>query len=315
MQVVIKRFLNRETAKLGTAVEVQFEIEQWQCWPRLGTPALVATSLPEGWVHGFAQMAAVASLLAASAATAAAASAFTLDLGPAQPVALQAFANSTLSSWGGNAAKSAGDGKWHLFAAAMTGGCNLGDWKTNSEVVHAVGDSPVGPFRFRDVVLPRWHHNPQLMVHPDGTWLLLTMSTVGAATEKSCRHMPLSARSSVTAPHAEPTFDVRSAAASNSSSAIWNCSVAGRGYCDSGGTACTRPPGCRVCCGEFVQLHHAPGPDGPWTFLNSSQNLSIPGLFAGTNPTPVVCGTPSTGPCGKFPNVSPLFFLATRNAS
>ena len=104
---------------------------------------------------------------------------FVLDLAPAAPVATQAFANRTLSSWGGNAAKHT-DGKYHMFAAAMTQGCNLGAWKTNSEVIHAVGDTPLGPFKFVEVLLGRWHHNPQLFVHPDGTWMILSMSTVGA---------------------------------------------------------------------------------------------------------------------------------------
>ena len=54
---------------------------------------------------------------------------FVLDLAPAAPVKLQAFANATLSSWGGNAAKGK-DGNYHLFAAAMTSGCNLGSWKS-----------------------------------------------------------------------------------------------------------------------------------------------------------------------------------------
>ena len=84
---------------------------------------------------------------------------FVLDLESAAPIAVQAFANRSLSSWGGNVAKAA-DGSFHLFAAAMTGGCNLGNWKTNSEVIHAVSDSALGPFRMASVVLPRWHHNP-----------------------------------------------------------------------------------------------------------------------------------------------------------
>ena len=85
--------------------------------------------------------------------------AFVLDLESAAPVAVQAFANRSLSSWGGNVAKAA-DGSFHLFAAAMTGGCNLGNWKTNSEVIHGVSDSALGPFRMVSVALPRWHHNP-----------------------------------------------------------------------------------------------------------------------------------------------------------
>ena len=116
-------------------------------------------------------------------------------------------------------------------------------------------------------------------------------------------------RGSETAFHTEPAVDLAAAvdlvaAASGGGGKPWNCTLAGRGYCLSNGAACSRPPGCRVCCGEWTQLHYAPGPAGPWTFLNSSQNISVPGLFAGTNPTPVVCGLRSTGPCGALPNGS-----------
>ena len=67
-----------------------------------------------------------------------------LDLAPAAPVKLQAFANATLSSWGGNAAKGK-DGNYHLFAAAMTSGCNLGSWKSKRQ--HAFSIWPRLPSR------------------------------------------------------------------------------------------------------------------------------------------------------------------------
>ena len=35
-------------------------------------------------------------------------------------------------------------------------------------------------------------------------------------------------------------------------------------------------------------MHSAPGPDGPWSFVNGSRNISLPGVFAGTNPSPAV---------------------------
>ena len=211
--------------------------------------------------------------------------AFVLDLAPAAPVATQAFANSSLSSWGGNAAKYAGNNKYHLFASAMTQGCNLGSWKTNSEVIHAVSDTPTGPFKFVEVVLGRWHHNPQLFIHPDGTWMILSMSTVGAGTEARCKHLPLGRSSSeaqLGEVLTEPDVDLIG------SRPPWNCTTTGRGYCLSNGAACQRPPGCRVCCGEWTQLHYASGPGGPWTYLNSSQNISIPGQSSSNyQPTPL----------------------------
>ena len=171
----------------------------------------------------------------------------------------------------------------------------------NSEVIHAVAATPTGPFAFVSVVLPRWHHNPELFVHPDGTWMILSMSTVGYGTEQKCDSpLAFAGRSSETEPHTEPVVDLSQHGLELGSGTGWNCTIAGRGYCLSNGEACSRPPGCRVCCGEWVQLHYAPGPEGPWTYLNASRNLSLPGIFAGTNPTPVVCGLPSTGPCGSW---------------
>ena len=66
------------------------------------------------------------------------------------------------------------------------GVCNLGAWSSNSEVIHATSSSPTGPFKMQDVALPPWHHNPQVMLHPDGHWLLYTIGTVGVPPQKSC---------------------------------------------------------------------------------------------------------------------------------
>ena len=114
---------------------------------------------------------------------------YTLDLQPAAIPSLQAYHNVTLSSWGGNALK-AKDGKYHGYFAAMRnppgskGICNLGAWTSNSEVIHAVSDSAAGPFKMKDVALPPWHHNPQIMLHPDGTFLLFTIGQTLSNTKQ-----------------------------------------------------------------------------------------------------------------------------------
>jgi hypothetical protein len=125
-------------------------------------------------------------LAAAVAAPAPAPAPFVLDLDPAAQPSEQAFHNRSLSSWGGNAVL-AGDGEYHLFAAAMTMGCNLGAWSSNSEVIHATAASPADPFLLRNVALPPWHHNPQALLHPDGTWLLFTIGTVGVPAPHRCK--------------------------------------------------------------------------------------------------------------------------------
>ena len=61
----------------------------------------------------------------------------------------------------------------HMFAAKMTESCGLTSWATNSEVVHAIADSPEGPYRLVDsehspegVILPRFAHNPMIKRTP-----------------------------------------------------------------------------------------------------------------------------------------------------
>ena len=87
----------------------------------------------------------------------------------------QAFCHpESLSSWGGNVIEGS-DGKFHLFAAAFTSNCGLDQWTTNSEVIHAISSSPVGPFVFSDVALPTWHHNPQIIQDVSGEYLLFSI--------------------------------------------------------------------------------------------------------------------------------------------
>ena len=102
---------------------------------------------------------------------------FALDLQPAAPASKQAYRNSSMSSWGGNVVFNPKDKLYHLFNAAMTCKQNLAGWESNRQVVHSTATSPLGPFTAQDVVLPVWHHNPQVVLHPDGTWLILTIGT------------------------------------------------------------------------------------------------------------------------------------------
>ena len=96
-----------------------------------------------------------------------------------------AYANESLTSWGGNAVLG-DDGLYHLYTSAMAygrnnnaqlsdlvpGPCVINTWERNSFVLHAVADSPTGPYAARDVALPSSHTNPQIMRTPDGEYLL-----------------------------------------------------------------------------------------------------------------------------------------------
>lgn len=95
------------------------------------------------------------------------------------------FRSETMSIWGGSLVKD-DNGTYHLFYSRWPK--KLGwAWVTDSEIAHAVADSPFGPFEFEDVALPRrgknhWDgwctHNPT--VHKFGSkYYLYYMGNTG----------------------------------------------------------------------------------------------------------------------------------------
>ena len=78
--------------------------------------------------------------------------------------------------WCGSVIK-AEDGKYHLFASRWPRNVTFHPgWMTDSEVVRAVSDAPLGPYTFKEVVLPargpqywdgRATHNPSIQKHGD----------------------------------------------------------------------------------------------------------------------------------------------------
>lgn len=55
--------------------------------------------------------------------------------------------------WGSSVIKG-NDGKYHMFADRWAKDVGFQGWVTNSQVVHAVADSPEGPYTFSDIALP-----------------------------------------------------------------------------------------------------------------------------------------------------------------
>ncbi|TKG95581.1 hypothetical protein EYV94_09080 [Puteibacter caeruleilacunae] len=77
--------------------------------------------------------------------------------------------------WGASVIKGE-DGKYHMFASRWTKEVGFGNWVSNSEVVRAVADTPVGPYVFQEVVLPvrgpqffdgMCTHNPRIIKYRD----------------------------------------------------------------------------------------------------------------------------------------------------
>jgi hypothetical protein len=86
--------------------------------------------------------------------------------------------------WGSSVIKGR-DGKYHMFADRWAKDLGFGAWVTNSEVVHAISDTPEGPYVFSDVALPvrgteyfdgLVTHNPRIISF-DGTYYLYYFGT------------------------------------------------------------------------------------------------------------------------------------------
>lgn len=77
--------------------------------------------------------------------------------------------------WGSSVIKGE-DNRYHMFASRWSRKLNFGNWVTSSEVVHAVADTPIGPYKTLEVVLPArgkeyWDgmctHNPRIVKYGD----------------------------------------------------------------------------------------------------------------------------------------------------
>ena len=153
---------------------------------------------------------------------------------PLLPAALppgNVYHNASLWSWGGSVIGPLADGRYHLYAAAFTEGCGLTAWETNSEVIHAVSATPLGPFAFSDVAIPPYAHNPQAVVHTDGTILIYTIGMQPEGKPRSCK------------------------------------AAGGGGGGGGDGARTGGDPGAGAHGAELIELHYSASPYGPWTQL------------------------------------------------
>jgi len=96
------------------------------------------------------------------------------------------FADPEYNIWCGTAVRGP-EGKYHLFYSRWPRRLGHHAWVTHSEVAHAVGDSPLGPWHHKDVILPArgkafWDglctHNPTVAMF-DGKYYLYYMGNTG----------------------------------------------------------------------------------------------------------------------------------------
>lgn len=86
------------------------------------------------------------------------------------------------ASWGGNVVFT--NGTYHMFVSPLTQECGLLHWMTNMDVVHAVADSPLGPFAPQGIALPPFSTNPHAIVDSHGDWWLFHIGNGDNRTEQ-----------------------------------------------------------------------------------------------------------------------------------
>lgn len=87
--------------------------------------------------------------------------------------------------------------RYHLFASAMTNGCGLGAWSSNSRVEHAVSAEPTGPFLFKDVAINTWAHNTAPIALPGNAGYAIVRALPNhfvGQTRRYCWMSPLCSR-------------------------------------------------------------------------------------------------------------------------
>jgi hypothetical protein len=100
------------------------------------------------------------------------------------------YINSSAASWGGRPVYDEASKTWHLFATEIAHRCPLILFMNDSSVIRAEADSPTGPYRRKETVLPPFHHNPTIIgPTPDGYFLIFSIGNTNTQDEQiPCEH-------------------------------------------------------------------------------------------------------------------------------
>jgi hypothetical protein len=85
------------------------------------------------------------------------------------------------NSWGSSQPLRDANGTYHLFATTILNGCAISDYTFNEQLIHAISDSLLGPYAFRNVALSTTIINPHVLRVPPG----LPPSPPGGAPRRS----------------------------------------------------------------------------------------------------------------------------------
>ena len=66
------------------------------------------------------------------------------------------------SSWGGQVTLGS-DGKYYMAVSEFAFGCDVNQWRANSQVAFARADTPIGPFQKLGTAVPAWAHNAAIL--------------------------------------------------------------------------------------------------------------------------------------------------------
>ena len=138
-------------------------------------------------------------------------------------------------------------------------------WELNSQIVRAVADSPLGPFKKEGVSIAAFLHNAEARRDPkSGEYLLLHIGS-GKKGGNAIRGIECMNGNETTGARSNQSFTFPTG---NTSAPLCPCcGIAGKCDCCSG-----------------PAMHHAPGPYGPWVAVNTSL-ANLPGSCHDDNPT------------------------------
>lgn len=90
----------------------------------------------------------------------------------------QLGAKQNVTTWGG-AVQLGDDGKYHMWASEMLNHCALDSWADNSQVVHAVSDTPAGVYTRLSVAVENEAHEPNVVRGPAGEYVMFLCAEMG----------------------------------------------------------------------------------------------------------------------------------------
>eukprot|EP00927_Polykrikos_kofoidii_P045691 TRINITY_DN39736_c0_g1_i1.p1 TRINITY_DN39736_c0_g1~~TRINITY_DN39736_c0_g1_i1.p1 ORF type:complete len:446 (+),score=51.08 TRINITY_DN39736_c0_g1_i1:30-1367(+) len=92
------------------------------------------------------------------------------------------------NSWGSSQPIKDENGTYHLLATRVLNGCNVvPDYTYNEDLVHAVSDTLLGPYEFRNVAVNTTVINPTVLAAPDGMFVLFySGEPIPAHFHKNC---------------------------------------------------------------------------------------------------------------------------------